>query len=193
MSSSSVKIFCHFCRFIWCISSTRLQWSWNAGVTQRPHEHWTPHQLKEPSFDLHFGHKSCPSMTPSKAGSIHWTGSIKYEVHCTRPDKLLDFLCWKAPSPNEWLRILECRNSVRRHFLQRYDTSEDLELAGSSAKTSLGTWCNSGNFSVILVSLYCLYNELDVSTSHCILSYRHSCSSKPGFTWTLGLSFFNLL
>ncbi|TNN56226.1 Proteoglycan 4 [Liparis tanakae] len=49
------------------------------------------------------------------------------------------------------------------HFLQRYDASEELERAGSTANSSLGT-------------------GLEVSTSHCSASYTHSCSSKPGFT-----------
>lgn len=39
-----------------------------------------------------------------------------------------------------------------------------------------------GYFSVILVSLYCLYTGLEVSTSHRMASYRHSCSSKPLLT-----------
>lgn len=40
-------------------SSTRLLWIWKAGVTQRPQEHCSPRQLKEPSFDVHLGHRSC--------------------------------------------------------------------------------------------------------------------------------------
>lgn len=39
-----------------------------------------------------------------------------------------------------------------------------------------------GYFSVIFCSLYCLYRGLEVSTSHCIDSYRRSCSSNPLLT-----------
>ena len=40
------------------ISSTLFLCIWKAGLTQRPQEHCSPYQLKEPSLELHFGHKS---------------------------------------------------------------------------------------------------------------------------------------
>lgn len=49
---------CYFIMFSCRISSTLLWCNWKEGVTQRPHEHWSPHQLNEPSLQLHLGHSS---------------------------------------------------------------------------------------------------------------------------------------
>lgn len=49
----------HLFMFSLWISSTLLWWSWKEGVTQRPHEHWSPNQRKEPSLKPHLGHSSC--------------------------------------------------------------------------------------------------------------------------------------
>lgn len=50
---------CHLCMLSCLISSTLLRCSWKAGVTQRPQEHWSPHQLNEPNLEPHLGHRSC--------------------------------------------------------------------------------------------------------------------------------------
>lgn len=63
---------------------------------------------------------TCPSITPSNAGSIHCTGSMKYEVHFSWPfpeshaDSVI--LLWAkavGPIPSVWDKMLELRNRAR--------------------------------------------------------------------------------
>lgn len=63
---------------------------------------------------------TCPSITPSSAGSIHCTGSVKYEVHFSRPSpqswaESVILLWAKAagPLPSTWDKMLELRNRAR--------------------------------------------------------------------------------
>lgn len=61
----------HRCKFMSRISSTRFRCSWKEGVIQRPHEHWSPHQLNEPSLDRHLGHSSCkPKANPREIFAV---------------------------------------------------------------------------------------------------------------------------
>lgn len=53
------------------ISSTLFLCIWKAGVTQRPQEHCSPYQLKEPSLELHLGHRSWNTQGHNRQQGIH--------------------------------------------------------------------------------------------------------------------------